>query len=94
MKFLVAHPLPPGTRRADIEKLQKSVMNDPDIRGYRSFLNLSESKGFCIFEAPDKTRLANWLTKNKMPYESITEIELEGYRGQWIQTEVPVHSGA
>jgi len=90
MRFLVIHPLPPGLTRSDIENLQKSSQADPEIRGYRSFLNLSESKGVCVFDAPSKTRLADWLTANNMPYDAITEVELEGYLGEFIEKPVAV----
>lgn len=94
MRYLVTHPLPPGITRDGLEKMVKSLPVDPDIRGYRSFLNLSEGKGFCVFDAPDRTKLASWLTKNKLEYESIIEVELEGYRGEWVETETPVGTTA
>jgi hypothetical protein len=93
MKFLVTHPLPPGATRSDIEKLAASVQKDPEIRGYRSFLNLTEGRGACILEAPSKTRLAEWLRKNNMTFDLITEVELEGYRGEWVEVETPVSTG-
>lgn len=36
------------------------VVDDPKIRPYRSFLNLSEGKVVCIMEAPDQATLAAW----------------------------------
>lgn len=85
MKFMVIHSLPAGLTRADVENVQKASQMDPDIRGDRSFLNLTEAKGVCVFEAPDKKRLADWLTRNQMEYDSITEVELEGYRGEFVE---------
>jgi hypothetical protein len=87
MKFIVTHPLPKGLSRTDLETMIKSIRQDPEVRGYRSFLSLSEGKGFCVFEAPDRTCLENWLTNNNLHYDSITEIELEGYRGEWVEIE-------
>lgn len=87
MRFVVEHPLPPGTTREDIEKLQEASTKDKHVKGYRSFLNLSECKGFCLFDAPSKDKLIAWLDEHEMPYESITEVEMEGERGRWL--EVP-----
>lgn len=91
MRFLVIHSLPAGLTRNDIEGLQKSSQMDPEIKGYRSFLNLSEARGVCVFDAPSKERLGDWLTKNNMAYDSITQVELEGYLGEII--EKPVAAG-
>ncbi len=49
--------------------------------GYRSFVNLSEGKAFCILETSDKNTVANWFQKMGMPYDNITQVELEGERG-------------
>ncbi len=87
MKFLVTHPLPSGMKRGDVEKLMKTAQTDPEVRGYRSFLNLTEGRGVCVFEAPDRARLTSWLTKNKMTYDTITEVELEAYRSEWVEKE-------
>ena len=87
MKFFVTHPLSSGMKREDVEKLMKSAQTDPEVRGYRSFLNLTEGRGVCVFEAPDRARLANWLAKNNMSYDRITEVELETYRSEWVEKE-------
>ncbi len=51
------------------------------MRGYRSFVNLSEGKAVCIMETPNKEALAAWFQKMGMPYDSITRVELEGDQG-------------
>jgi hypothetical protein len=89
MKYMVIHPLPKGTTLSDIEKLAESAQTDARILGYRSFLNLSEGRGVCILEAPDRQSVVDWLTKNKLPFEAVLDVELEGYRGEFIEKNIP-----
>ena len=90
MRYLVVHPLPVGMTREDVINIQKSAQTDKDIRGYRSFLNLSEGKGFCVFDAPSKERLSEWLRKQDLAFDYITEVELEGEYGRIVETPVTV----
>ncbi len=92
MRFMIVHPLKPGTTREDIEQMQRASQTDPQIKGYRSFLNLSEGKGFCVFDAPSQQRLVSWLEEHSLPYESITEVELEGEYGRWVELPTPAHA--
>ncbi len=81
-KFIGIHTLPPGGfTREQIDQFSQAAQEDPTVKGYRSFANLSEGKAVCILEAPDKETLATWFKKMKMPYDSITRVELEGDRG-------------
>ena len=80
-KFMSSHTMPAGAlQREQVEQLAQAAQNDPTVRPYRSFLNLSEGKVFCIMEAPDKQALAAWFQKMKMPCDYITPVELEGER--------------
>jgi len=81
-KFMGIHTLPPGGfTHEQLNQLAQAAQQDPTVKGYRSFSNLSEGKGVCIFEAPNKEALAAWFEKMKLPYDSITRVELEGDRG-------------
>ncbi len=81
-KFLSTHTLPHGAfTREQIEKFAQAAQQDPVVRGYRSFVNLSEGKAVCVFEAPDKEDVAAWFEKMMMPYDSINRVELEGDGG-------------
>ncbi len=51
------------------------------MKGYRSFINLSEGKAVCVLEALTKEAVAGWFQKMGMPYDNITQLELEGERG-------------
>ena len=81
-KFLCLHTLPPGgLTRDDVQGLATAGQNDPVVRGYRAFLNLTEGKGACIIEAPDAKSVGDWFTSMNVPFDSITEVEIEGERG-------------
>ena len=81
-KFMSSHSMPAGAlQREQVNQLAQAAQNDPTVRPYRSFLNLSEGKVFCIMEAPDKQALAAWFQKMKMPCDYITPVEFEGEGG-------------
>ena len=94
MRFMVTHPLKPGTTREDIEHLQAASQSDPDIRGYRSFMNLTQNCGFCVFEAPSEERLVEWFKQNGLEYDRIVPVELEGEYGHWIEVSAPAEVAA
>jgi len=86
-KFMSGHTLPAkALKREQVNQLAQAAQNDPKVRPYRSFLNLSEGKAVCIMEAPDKETLAAWFKKMKMPCDYITPVELEGDRGMVKET--------
>lgn len=93
MRYLVIHPLPAGLTKDEVVRLQRSSQGDPNVTGYRSFLNLSESRAVCVFDAPSRSSLADFLKKASMPYDDIIEVELEGYRGELIEARSPVGTG-
>jgi hypothetical protein len=86
-KFMSSHTLPPGAmKREQVNQLAEAAKNDPVIKPYRSFCNLSEGKIFCVMEAPDKESLAGWFEKMRVPCDAITSVELEGERGTVNET--------
>ena len=81
-KFMSNHSLPAGAmNRGQVCQFAEAAQKDPQVKGYRSFINLSEGKAFCILEAKDKKAVAAWFDKMGLPYDSITQVELEGDRG-------------
>ncbi|HWH68923.1 MAG TPA: nickel-binding protein [Candidatus Sulfotelmatobacter sp.] len=81
-KFMCTHSIPAGKFSADqLRQLSQAAQQDPTIKGYRSFTNLAEGKAICVMEAPTKDALAAWFKKMGMPFDSITQVELEGERG-------------
>lgn len=81
-KFMSSHKLPPGGfSRDQVCQLGEAAQKDADVKPYRSFMNLSEGKAFCILEASDSEKVAAWFKKVGMPYDAITQVELEGEAG-------------
>ena len=82
-KFMCTHTVPPGkVTREQANEIAAASQKDPNIKGYRSFLNLTEGKIFCVCEAPDEHTLAAWYEKMEMPYDAIWPLEFEGYLGK------------
>jgi hypothetical protein len=82
-KFVVVHTVPPGAvTREQINELARASQEDSAVRGYRSFLNLSEGKLVCVMEAADRGTVAAWFDRVGVPYDSITLVEWEGERGR------------
>ena len=52
-----------------------------DVRGCRSFFNLTEGKVWCVLEAKDRKAIVAWFKKMEIPYDSIDLVEMEGERG-------------
>jgi hypothetical protein len=81
-KFMSSHTLPAGALNRDaVDQMAKAAQDDAHVKPYRSFLNLSEGKVFCVMEAASKEALAGWFAKMKMPCDHITPVELEGECG-------------
>ncbi len=93
MRFLLTHTLEPGLSRERVLEIEKASQTDPDVKGYRSFLNFTERKGVCLFDAPDKEHLIRWLEKYELPYENIWVVELEGEHGEMIEIPTVATAG-
>jgi hypothetical protein len=82
-KFMCTHTVPPGAFSLEqIRQFATAAQQDPTIKGYRSFMNLAEGKAVCVMEAANKDALAVWFKKMGMPFDAITQVELEGDRGE------------
>ncbi|HET6573108.1 MAG TPA: nickel-binding protein [Fimbriiglobus sp.] len=81
-RFMSSHTMPAGALRPEqVSQMADAAQKDAVVRPYRSFLNLSEGKVFCVMEAPSKEALAGWFQKMNMPCDYITPVEMEGDRG-------------
>ncbi len=81
-KYLCFHTMPrDGMTAEQVCQLADAAQHESTVRGYRSFLNLSEGKGCCILEADSREAIAKWFDKMQVPYDSIIPLELEGDRG-------------
>lgn len=93
-KFMCTHHVTPGAfTRDQICELADAAQHDEHVRGYRSFLNLSEGRALCILEAENAEAVANWFQKVGLPYDEITLVEYEGERGVIHEAE-PLGVGA
>ena len=81
-RYMCTHHIPPGSVTPDqAREMATELQQDEQVKGYRSFMNLSEGKAVCIIEAKDARAVADWFKKMDMPYDEITQVELEGERG-------------
>jgi hypothetical protein len=71
-----------------------AAQHDFDVRGYRSFVNLTEGKICCVLEADDRDKIVSWFGKMNIPYDSITQVEWEGERGVFEDVREPAMAGA
>jgi len=94
MRYVVEHKLDPGTTRSQFDECEKKLTTSPDIRDHHSFINLSEGRAICTFDAPDREKLERWLDENKMSFESIWAVELEGEHGEFIEMPTVVETSA
>ena len=94
-KFMCTHHVPPGAfTRDQICEFAEAAQHDEHVRGYRSFLNLTEGRVICVLEADNADEVAKWFNKMGLPYDDITQVELEGERGVIHEAELPLGVGA
>jgi hypothetical protein len=93
-KFMCTHTVPGGQMtREQVCQLAEAAQQESSIRGYRSFINLTEGKACCILEADDRQSLTAWFHKVGLPFDSIVEVEYEGDRGQIQDVKEPATAG-
>jgi hypothetical protein len=81
-KFFCTHTLPPGALTPEqICQVSEASQNETDVKGYRSFFNLTKGKVWCVLEAKDRESIVAWFKKMEIPYDSIDLVEFEGERG-------------
>ena len=82
-RYMVAHTIGPNSlNRQQVEEISSAMQQDPVLRGYRSFANLSDGKVVCVIESPDQSSVTDWFRKAGVPVDWIAKVELEGERGQ------------
>jgi hypothetical protein len=82
-----------GCTRDRVDEIRRNATVDPEIKWYRTFLNLTEGRGVCLFDAPDRDRLIKWLADNDMRYDRIYPVELESEHGEMIELPTAVVTG-
>ena len=94
-RYLCIHTFGPGSMtRQQVEQFSQIAQQAQEVRGVHSYVNLSEGKAACIFEAQSKATLDQFFKKNRMPVDSITAIEIEGDQGIMQDTQQAASSGA
>jgi hypothetical protein len=82
-KFMATHNVGPGAiTREQVCEIADAAQHDDHVKGYRSFVNLSEGKALCVLEADSRDALAAWFEKMGLPYDEIALVELEGEGGE------------
>jgi len=79
-KFMCTHTMK-GITRDQFCQVAAASQQDPNVKGLQSYANLTEGKIYCVWQAPQAEAVANWFKKMNVPYDSITQIELEGTGG-------------
>jgi len=94
-KYLCVHTFPVGTYTYEhICQLADAAQHEPDVRGYRSFVNLTEGKVWCVLEAVREEAIVAWFKKMGIAYDSIWPVEIEGDRGVMEDLRLEVaHAG-
>jgi len=81
-KFMALHTFPAGAfTHEQVCQIAEASQHEESVRGYRSFLNLTEGKVVCVWEANDRESVAAWFQKMGIPYDYIVPVEFEGERG-------------
>jgi hypothetical protein len=77
--FMAIHKVPPKSMTLDqIRTMSRMAQNDPTVKGRHSYCNLSEGCLVCVLDASNRADVANFFEKNRVPCESITQVEFEG----------------
>jgi hypothetical protein len=79
-KFMCTHSVK-GITREQYAQVAAASQQDPVVKGLESYANLTEGKIYCLWQAPQREAIAAWFQKMNVPFESITQIELEGIKG-------------
>jgi hypothetical protein len=81
-KYFCEHRFPVGSLTEEkLCQVAEATQHESNIKGYRSFVNLTEGKVWCILEANDREAIVAWFNRMEIPYDSITLLEFEGERG-------------
>ena len=70
-----------GFTREQYSQVAAASQQDSTVKGLESYANLTEGKIYCVWQAPEREAIAAWFQKMNVPFDSITQIELEGANG-------------
>ena len=70
-----------GFTRDQYCQVSAASQQDPTVKGLQSYANLSEGKIYCVWQALKPEAIVAWFKKMNVPYDSITQIEVEAAGG-------------
>ena len=79
-KFMCTHTVK-GFTREQYSQVAAASQQDSTVKGLESYANLTEGKIYCVWQAPQREAIAAWFQKMNVPFDSITQVELEGEGG-------------
>ena len=79
-KFMCTHTVK-GFTREQYSQVAAASQQDSTVKGLESYANLTEGKIYCVWQAPQREAIAAWFQKMNVPFDGITQIELEGTGG-------------
>jgi hypothetical protein len=86
LRFMAIHNLPAGKfTKESLCQTVATTQHDENVRGYRSFFNLTRGKAVCVLEAHDRQSVVDWFRKMSIPYDEIIEVEYEGDHGSIVE---------
>ena len=78
-RYMSTHTFPAGAYTYDqVCQLADAAQRERNIRGYRSFLNLTEGKIWCVMEAESEGAVVAWFEKMGIEHDGIWPVEIEG----------------
>ncbi len=81
-KYLCTHTFPVGAYSYEqICQMAEAAQHEHDVRGYRSFFNLTKGKACCVLEAERPEAIVDWFKKMGISYDEILPVEIEGEQG-------------
>ena len=82
-RFICSHSLPAGVMKDHIMSMFANAAQEAtNVRGYRSFMNLTKGRLFCVVDAADEATVQAWFEKMRMPTDEIVLVEIEGDEGK------------
>jgi hypothetical protein len=79
-KFICTHTMK-GVTRDQYSQVAAAAQQDPNVKGLQSFANLTEGKIYCVWQATNSEAIAAWFKKMNVPFDSITQVEVEAVGG-------------
>lgn len=74
-RFICEHQVLSGLDKGLIDKLHKSLRQD--VKVLQSFTNLQENMMYTVIDSHDRLTVESFFSDHRVPWNSITEVELQ-----------------